>query len=143
MTITPERVRNLRKGDLVRLRHLTWEEPIEGRLHHFGRAPGSQPLYIGGWLVRGTDGNPPSYTNEYELELLEKCQRFYVNIDRDPVIGDVCRIMGSHGRNTWSFREDHKWHPTAMQMPIVGDFDLLPVVLLVDGSIGLPPVKES
>lgn len=74
-----------RVGDVLRAEHSAWPEGsfIEGAVYDFA---GSDSLYVCGWQVR-------AFARDYwTITVVSRAKRpFYVNVDRDPVAGDIFR----------------------------------------------------
>lgn len=135
---TREMIESLRKGDLVRVKHNQWGEPIEGRVHDFG---GGQALWVGGHRLESL----ATFGVHYDLEVLERVPRpLYVNFpDRmKPVYGDVVKYKGQTGTLRWvyttrgwtSTRHATTFGPTEEFWPDPGARP----VLVLDGLTGEP-----
>jgi hypothetical protein len=135
--LTLSEFRDLRPGDKIRLKHESWPEPIEGKVwineHGIAQMGGFGFNYL----------SSSAFEEIWGVELLERAPRFYANVDRDPVVGDVCRLPLEPNRKSnsvvsWSFREGQKWYPTHCNRAIVSNFDHVRPLLIVDGETGLP-----
>lgn len=135
--ITAGQVKDLKKGDVVRFRHEAWDDGvwIEGALHRMKGEPGSKALYIGGVLLKNSFGElAPGPARHAWLELVRKApRRFYVNADRDSVVGDVATTSTSSSVFGPWFRTEKGWIGRYGDV-IVGDMPAEGNVLLVDGE---------
>lgn len=127
---------NFCEGDLIRARNRIWGPGvhIEGRVHRFVGGVGST-LFLGAFSVDTLSG--PAW----QVDVIEKAERFYSNADREPVTGDVATtkwaIEGGINATAGPWFYTTRGWISRVGLSISGNMPATDNVLLVDGKTGL------